>query len=255
MLERVSLFALSLILGCRGADDPAIDQDRIFGGRIDRSHHAVGQVGRLLAGEEVAFHCSGTLVGPRTVVTAAHCLFYEGRRLYASHLVFSVGGVVHAVSRSSVSSSYDPTREEAWEDAAILRLSEPSRISPIPVSIDPPLEGVEATVIGYGITSRGTGAGTRRRATITLDAVTEREILYDSARAGACYGDSGGPIVQNDALVGITSRGTATDCHGIDIAQRADVLTVWIGTTSRGDACIVVAIERELSMGIEIESS
>jgi hypothetical protein len=97
---------------------------------------------------------------------------------------------------------------------------------------------VEAEVIGYGVTANGAGFGRRRRATITLGSVSERELFYDSSERGACYGDSGGPIVQNDAVVGVTSRGSATNCREIDIAQRADVLTVWIGTISRGDACI-----------------
>ena len=229
-----------LAVSCR-SNEPALEEGAIIGGRIDRSHGAVGQVG-MLADGGVYFHCTGTLIGPRTVLTAAHCLFAGGRRLFAPNLAFEVGGVIHEVARSSIA-GFDPTRDEAWEDAALLRLRERSEVPPIPVSIDPPLEGVEAHVIGFGVTrasspEEGSGAGRRRRARITLDAVREREIFYVSSDAGACYGDSGGPILQNDAVVGITSRGTALDCRGIDIAQRADVLTVWIGTISRGDACI-----------------
>jgi secreted trypsin-like serine protease len=235
MLERILLIS-TLFFACRAAD-PATDEDAIIGGRIDRSHHAVGQVGRLYEGS-AGFHCSGTLIGPRTVLTAAHCLFMDGERLYAGDLVFDVGGVTHAIARSSVSPSYDPTRLEGWEDAALLRLDQPSRIDPIAVSIDPPLDGVEAEVLGFGVTGNGGGAGRRRRARITIGHVSDREIFYDSSDAGACYGDSGGPILQNDALVGVTSRGTASDCREVDIAQRADVITVWIGTISRGDACI-----------------
>src|SRR5688572_11048520 len=230
------LIPLIFIFSCR-AGEPSIDEDSIIGGRIDRAHAAVGMVGRLL-GEEANFHCSGTLVGPRTVLTAAHCLFQEGERLYAPDLVFDVGGIAHAVSRSSVHPSYDPSTDRDWEDAALLRLDRASHASPIPVSIDPPLEGVEAEVIGFGVTASGTGFGRRRRARITLGTVTEREIFYDSGERGACYGDSGGPLIQNDAVVGITSRGTASDCREINVAQRADVITVWIGTISRSDACI-----------------
>ena len=240
MLERVMPILL-LTVACRSADE-STTTDPIHGGRIDRIHEAVGEVGHL-EGDEVGFHCSGTLIGPSTVLTAAHCLFLDGRRLYARSLFFAVGGVLHGVSRSSVDRDFDPSRESAWEDAALLRLDEPSEVGAIPVSIDPPLEGVEAQVIGFGVTrasapGEGSGGGRRRRARITLDTVTEREIAYDASHAGACYGDSGGPIVQNDAVVGITSRGTADDCRGVDIAQRADVLAAWVGSTSHGDACI-----------------
>jgi secreted trypsin-like serine protease len=236
MLERTVLCFFLFTISCRPADE-SIEVSPIVGGRIDRAHDAVGQVGRI-DGDEIRFHCSGTLIGPHTVLTAAHCLHFDGRRIYAPDLVFEVGEAIHTVARSSVASSYDPARADEWEDAALLRLDEPSTVPPIPVSIDPPLEGVEAQVIGFGITGNGAGSGRRRRAKITLDWVSEREIFYDARTAGACYGDSGGPILQNEAVVGVTSRGTATDCRGVDIAQRADVITVWIGTTSRGDACI-----------------
>ncbi len=244
MLEKLRLVPLSLLLliGCRGPEETRATEDPITGGRIDRSHEAVGQVGAF-DGDAVGFFCTGTLVGPKTVVTAAHCLFDGARRVYAPELAFEVGGVVHRIARSSVNPGYDPGRDEGWEDAAILRLEEASEVGAIPVSIDPPLEGVEADVVGFGVTrasgpGQGVGSGRRRHARIALGLVTDREIFYDASASGACYGDSGGPILQNGALVGVTSRGTGVDCHGIDVAQRADVLSVWIGGASGRDACI-----------------
>lgn len=229
-------------LACRPADEAAAGEDAIIGGRIDRMHRAVGEVGRVEEGQ-VDYHCTGTLVGPSTVLTAAHCLFRDGRRVTAPRLAFRVGGRVHAIARSHVAPGWDPSRYEAWEDAALLRLSERSEVPGIPIALDPPSEGDEAEVLGFGVTwasgpGDGTGSGQRRRARITLDVVTDREILYAHRAAGACYGDSGGPILQQGAVVGVTSRGTGTDCRGLDFAQRADVLSVWIGSTSRRDACI-----------------
>jgi secreted trypsin-like serine protease len=234
------LCLIFLAVACR-TNDPTTDEDAIIGGRLDRSHRSVGQVGRF-EDEDVFFHCTGTLIGPRTVLTAAHCLFDGDRRLFAPQLAFQLGDTTFRIARSSIA-AYDPTRSEEWEDAALLRLQERSEVAPLPVSLDAPLQGSEAHVIGFGVTrasspEEASGGGRRRRARITLDSVTEHEIFYSSSEAGACYGDSGGPIVQNDAVVGITSRGTQLDCRGVDIAQRADVLNAWIGRTSRGDACL-----------------
>ena len=101
--------------------------------------------------------------------------------------------------------------------------------------------------MGFGATGAASpelawGGGARRGASIVLDAVLPRELAYEVDGAGACYGDSGGPLLQDlgrgERVVGVTSRGTALDCQGVDIATRADVLGTWIRRVSARDACI-----------------
>jgi secreted trypsin-like serine protease len=222
-----------LLLSCRGEPDAAV-ADPIIGGRLDRRHGAVGLVGRI-DGEEITFHCSGTLIGPSTVLTAAHCLYdADGRRIRAPRLAFGTDADIHEIGRSYVAPSYAPGASDGWDDAAILRLREPSDVPPIPFSETAPNDAIPAVVVGYGVTdgARRTGFGRRRSAEIELDAISGREIFYDARRRGSCFGDSGGPILQDlgegEVVAGVTSRGTNATCTGIDIATRADVLASWI---------------------------
>ncbi len=39
---------------------------------------------------------------------------------------------------------------------------------------------------------------------------------------GACFGDSGGPVLYNDEIVAVTSFGLNYNCKGADFAYRVD---------------------------------
>jgi len=84
--------------------------------------HAVGEV------ETPGNRCTGTLVGPRSVVTAAHCLINEDATALvpAREVTFRLGTRTARVVALRNGAGFDPRREEPWRsDWAVLTLDAP----------------------------------------------------------------------------------------------------------------------------------
>ena len=242
MNTRTLLLGLSLVSACGGAELAPLEESdaEIISGRRDSRPHAVGQVGTR-DGRGVGWFCSGTLIEARLVLTAAHCLFdSRGRRL--SGLVFGNEEEVLDVDFSATD-GYRPGSSGPWNDIALLQLSDAATTAPIPIARTSPRATQRVSVVGYGVTRAtgphtGVGGGTRRSATISLSAVEERELYYEAEPRGACYGDSGGPLILRsggrERVVGVTSRGTQVDCQGTEIATRVDAYADWIDRNLEG---------------------
>jgi secreted trypsin-like serine protease len=238
----ISYLSIAWACGSSPADpsSAAEDQSPIIGGRIDRAHDAIGLVGvaSTSRSRSVRWQCTGTLIGAKTVLTAAHCVTTTGKRkIAAGRMRFATADAVASVERVEVISTYAPGSDSAWDDIALLILKKPSDQPALTRARTSPIAGEHAEVIGYGVTiatgpHQGEGDGVRRYATIQIADVTDHELDYDASQQGACYGDSGGPILQDlgagEVVIGVTSRGTEVACDGADIATRVDAFDEWI---------------------------
>jgi secreted trypsin-like serine protease len=179
------------------------------------------------------------LIDRNTVLTAAHCVStIYGRARRASRFHFALDDDVHNVTRVRIARGYNPYALDDQCDIAKVELaSESMTIEPIPIATSPPELNRATDVIGFGVTratgpQEGTGGGARRRTRVRLAHIERREVDYDAAERGACYGDSGGPLLQNlgdgPVIIGVTSRGTGVYCDGIGIATRVDSFREWI---------------------------
>jgi protease YdgD len=183
-------------------------------------------VGKLqMARGSFVMSCTGALIGPAVVLTAAHCFYDERQRAYLPATSFhfllgydrgSFAGSATGVS-FTVGPGYDPENEEKTRgsDWAVLRidtaLGTPDRV--LPFSGDPPRLGSAVTVGGY---SRDylyalTADSHCRIIGRTTDGNGKMLLVHDCT---AKRGTSGGPLLVQDAL--------GWTVHGVEIETGRD---------------------------------
>ena len=219
-------------------------QQPIIGGELERGFPAVGAL--VSDGEQF---CTGTLVRPDIVVTAAHCLiedpdnaaaisFFIGpdaRRLEAGQRVTAASLHIHP--------DYDDF--ELVNDIAVMRLERPiTDVTPIPLRTEPMTQdmiGQEALFVGYGYSDiRDEDAwGEKRSVRIPLTEIDDTVFTYAARGVNTCSGDSGGPALLERGgavtLIGVTSYGDE-DCVEFGANTRVDAFTDYIQQVIDGDA-------------------
>ena len=194
--------------------------------------------------------CTGTLIAPRFVLTAAHCVENVGNR-FAS---FEVGGETYLSRRIVRHPQYDPGDFGDGYDLAIIELREPVvGVEPTQLLRVPPEVGETLTLVGYGAggfsgQTPATDFGTKRIGTTPLDRLTARAIEWtvDSIQeANTSPGDSGGPVFVmrggEPVLAAVVSGGfdDSHDIGGESFNTRVDVFASFIdgvaGTAPKAD--------------------
>jgi secreted trypsin-like serine protease len=196
--------------------------------------------------------CSGTLIGPTTLLTAAHC---------APDATYTLVGVTFDdaftpgesdITRASKFVSYPKYDGTASTDVAVVilrrdpgvglaRLPEIGLLDTLTPSADSGNQDRELTAVGYGTTGldRGTGGGrpdfvypdVRMRGENTITGLTPTLVRTTAAPGtggGTCYGDSGGPffVAGTNVVVATTITGSNINCGGGDINLRVDTAEV-----------------------------
>lgn len=182
---------LPLVLACAFTSGA---QAIVFGTPSSLGAHVVRVVGASGA------FCSGAVIDRQHVVTAGHC---------SATGVIVDGKYIAAASRTQSVRFSNGRIITVHGDAAILNFRHPLPPSAVPIKIG--LQGTDGEFIiaGFGTTSETRwNLGKLHEASVVVHVPFK---LVDPQRTGdlsasACFGDSGGAVLRNGALVGVITR-------------------------------------------------
>ncbi|MEU5754320.1 FG-GAP-like repeat-containing protein [Streptomyces sp. NPDC047829] len=201
-------------------------------------------VAKINVGDQRA--CTGTLVDPQWVLTAASC-FASDAKPAAGKPAVATTVTVGRTDLTQTGGSVQPALAlvpHADRDLVLVRLSKriaDPAITPVPIASAPAASGEELTKAGFGRTRTEWVPNKLHTGTFTVASTTDTAVnLNGSDTATVCQGDAGGPALRSvngsPQLVSVSSRSWQGGCLGIDPAEtrtgavdtRVDDLAGWV---------------------------
>lgn len=235
------------LTGCAWETEPRAHEpleesgEAIVGGRVERGYDSVVQIMFDDPERKETYSCTGTVVAPRSILTAAHCVVPQApSKRYANYRVYFGDDSRSARARDFISvvravahPKYVPLAFGRGKDAAVLTLAKATTQRPMPldrITGTSTLEGSMSKAVGFGFDGGGTDRhrvlGVKRSVRMRITEQTPVELEAYSDGRTICQGDSGGPLFairdDRELVFGITSYSNDLDCDGAGGFTRVD---------------------------------
>lgn len=250
------LSAGATLAGCDVYPDsgPGLDEEFIVGGEPDSGDPAVVAFVPVNNEGNILGLCTATLIQPRVVVTAAHCVdpavtglepgTFAMAAYFGSDLTVAEDPAfveVRFASEIAIHPDWDP--DTLANDIALALLAEPSTVAPAAINLTAlePLVGQSVRLVGFGQVGGQPGvdgSGLKRQTSTSLSDLDATRIAFADPEHNTCFGDSGGPAFMTiegaEVLVGVTSFGDQL-CEQFGVDTRVDAfVTGFIEPTLAG---------------------
>jgi MYXO-CTERM domain-containing protein len=227
------IFPLTFLLtGCIAGQAPVGEDDQaIIGGTTDTADPGVVLVFAQQPGSQSGSLCTGEVISPHVVLTAAHCVSPDEVGAGAQFIVFTgsdfnqqpAQNQVLNVKETHPNPTWSSQNLQAGHDVGIVILQNPTTITPLPymkTALPQTMTGQQVRFVGYGLDNAAaqSGAGVKRQTTTTLSDFNNVLLHFTDGTHETCNGDSGGPAFMQvngvETIVGVTSFGDVNCAAG-----------------------------------------
>jgi hypothetical protein len=233
---------MATLVACGPQGDVGSTGQPIVNGTTDTTDTSVVALIIFPTGEAQQYAaCSGTVVSPHVVLTAAHCLDPAVIGTTIDHVSIFLGddftdpteqanpALLAAVTSYSFDPDFTPDSMAGGHDIGAVVATNALSLTPMTMnrsSLGSGDIGSAVLAVGFGESdgSDTTTAGPRRSINTTIIGVDDEHIILDDV---ICEGDSGGPtfLTKNNTTViaGVHSFTSSEDCTGSGDDTRVDV--------------------------------